>query len=139
MATNSLSFPNLFNVSQNRVNIVEDNASVVNRTSLLILSEPTELYNEPNQGVGLKRHLWQYNNPNEIAIIKDRIIAQLKLHEPCVIPDATQVSEGLLFTGSDKKSVDQEYNHLKMTVALKTTFGENIQVSLNDEIDGGNS
>ena len=61
--------------------------SIVNRSKLLILTEPTELYNNPDFGVGLKRHLFQYNNENQKAIIRDRIVEQLRLHEPCVDPD----------------------------------------------------
>ena len=88
--TNSWAWPNIFNVSQNQVNVVEDNKSIVSRTRLLILSEPTSLFNSPDFGVGLKRHLWQYNTENQKAIIKDRIVAQLKLNEPSVFPEKTQ-------------------------------------------------
>ena len=66
--TTSLSFPNMFNLSNNRVAVDEDLKSVTTRSRLLILSEPTELYNNPNFGVGLKRHLWKYNTENERAI-----------------------------------------------------------------------
>ena len=93
MATNSIAFPKMFDVSRNRVAILEDDQSVVNRSRLLILTEPTEIYNEPNQGVGLKRHLWQYNNKNQQAIVRDRIIDQLRLHEPCCVPENTQISD----------------------------------------------
>ena len=72
--TTSLSFPNLFDVARNQVSVTEDVQSVVNRSRLLILTEPTELYNNPDFGVGLKRHIWQYNNDNQKAIIKDRIL-----------------------------------------------------------------
>lgn len=139
MATNSISFPRMFDVSRNRVAILEDDQSVVNRSRLLILTEPTEIYNEPNQGVGLKRHLWQYNNDNQKAIIRDRIIDQLRLHEPCSIPENTQISDGLLFTGTnDAQSPYQNYNHLKLTVAIQTTFGDTLSVSLNNDAEGGN-
>lgn len=134
--TSSLAFPNIFDVSTNKVSVLEDGASVVNRTKLLILTEPTEVYNEPDQGVGLKRHLWQYNTPNEKAIIKDRIVAQLRLHEPCVVPDDTQFADGLIFTGSnDTTNIEQEYNKLKMTVAVKLTFGEHVTIDLNNASD----
>ena len=139
MATDSIAFPKMFDVSRNRVAILEDDQSVVNRSRLLILTEPTEIYNEPNQGVGLKRHLWQYNNDNQKAIIRDRIIDQLRLHEPCCIPENTQISDGLLFTGTnDAQSPYQNYNHLKLTVAIQTTFGDTLSVSLNNDAEGGN-
>lgn len=133
--TTSLSFPKMFNVSGNQVAVLEDSQSVVNRTRLLILTEPTELYNNPNQGVGLKRYLYQYNTDNQKAIIKDKIVEQLRIHEPCVVADDTQFADGLLFTG-DSTSIEQEYNQLKMTVAVKTTFGDTLNVTLNNEIGG---
>lgn len=133
--TNSWSFPNMLNVSSNSVNIVEDNISVVNRTRLLILTEPTELYNNPEFGVGLKRHLWQYNTSNQIAIIKDRINAQLRKCEPCVDPDKTSYADGLLFTGSDDMSMNENMNSLKMTIGLSTTYGDDITVTFNQLLD----
>ena len=133
--TNSWSFPNMLNVSSNSVNIAEDNISVVNRTRLLILTEPTELYNNPEFGVGLKRHLWQYNTSNQIAIIKDRINAQLRKCEPCLDPDKTSYTDGLLFTGSDDMSMKEQMNSLKMTIGLSTTYGDDITVTFNQLLD----
>lgn len=130
--TNSWAWPNIFNVSQNQVNIVEDNKSIVSRTRLLILSEPTSLFNSPDFGVGLKRHLWQYNTENQKAIIKDRIVAQLKLNEPSVFPEKTQYANGLLFTGSLSDDIDQDYNQLKMTVAVVTNYNETLEVTVED-------
>lgn len=130
--TNSWAWPNIFNVSQNQVNIVEDNKSIVSRTRLLILSEPTSLFNSPDFGVGLKRHLWQYNTQNQKAIIKDRIVAQLKLNEPSVLPEKTQYANGLLFTGSPSDDMNQDYNQLKMTVAVVTNYNETLEVTVED-------
>lgn len=130
--TNSWAWPNIFNVSQNQVNIVEDNKSIVSRTRLLILSEPTSLFNSPDFGVGLKRHLWQYNTENQKAIIKDRIVAQLKLNEPSVLPEKTQYANGLLFTGSPSDDINQDYNQLKMTVAVVTNYNETLEVTVED-------
>lgn len=130
--TNSWAWPNIFNVSQNQVNVVEDNKSIVSRTRLLILSEPTSLFNSPDFGVGLKRHLWQYNTENQKAIIKDRIVAQLKLNEPSVFPEKTQYANGLLFTGSPSDDINQDYNQLKMTVALVTNYNETLEVTVED-------
>lgn len=131
--TASIPWPNLFDVARNKLAIIENNASIVNRTKLLILTEPTELYNNPNFGVGLKRHLWQYNNENQKEIIKDRIVQQLKLHEPCVVPDETQFSDGLLFSGTnDPINSAQDYNRLKMTVALKSIYGDTAEININD-------
>ena len=134
--TNSWAWPNIFNVSQNQVNIVEDNKSIVSRTRLLILSEPTSLFNSPDFGVGLKRHLWQYNTENQKAIIKDRIVAQLKLNEPSVFPEKTQYANGLLFTGSPSDDINQDYNQLKMTVAVVTNYNETLVVTVEDGSNG---
>lgn len=131
--TNSWAFPNLFDVTTNRINIVEDEASVTNRTRLLILTEPTELYMNPNFGVGLKRYLWQYNTDNVKAMIKDRIKDQLAINEPCVEAQETEFSDDLLEEELNRFS-SQEYNRLKMTIGLKTTFGGTAQVALDDEI-----
>ncbi len=131
--TSSISFPKMFDVSRNMVNVKEDNASIVNRTRLLMLSDPTELYNDPTFGVGLKRYLWQYNTENTKAIIKDRIVQQLRDREPAVDPDATAFSDGLLYTGTPE-SVDDpivEMNQLKMTVTLRTIYKDEVTVELN--------
>lgn len=130
--TTSLAFPQMFDVTRNRVSTVEDNVSVVNRTRLLLLTEPTELYNNLDFGVGLKRHLWQYNTENQKAIIQDRIRNQLRKYEPCVNPDATSFADGLLFTGStDGQDAVSSTNRLKMTVGLQTVFGDALEVDVN--------
>lgn len=130
--TNSLAFPNMFDVARNKVGIISDNESIVNRNRLLILTEPTELYHNPNFGVGLKRHLWHYNTENEKAIMKDRIIEQLRLHEPSCAPDKTSFADGLLFTGVEDDMTAQKHNRLLLTVGIQTVFGEEVQVELND-------
>ena len=130
--TNSLSFPNMFDVARNKVGVISDNESIVNRSRLLILTEPTELYHNPNFGVGLKRHLWHYNTENEKAIMKDRIVEQLRLHEPCCVPDKTSFADGLLFTGVEDDYTAQKYNRLTMTVGIQTAFGDTVSVDLSD-------
>lgn len=131
MFTSSIAWPNLFDPASNRVAVLHDDVSVTNRSKLLILTEPTEIYNEPNQGVGLKRHLWQYNTSNQKAIIFDRIVDQLRLHEPCVLPEETRYTDGLQFTENYNSDMTQDYNELKMTVALRTTFGSNVDIDFN--------
>lgn len=130
--TNSLAFPNMFDVARNKVGVISDNESIVNRSRLLILTEPTELYNNPNFGVGLKRHLWHYNTENEKAIMKDRIVEQLRLHEPSCAPDKTSFADGLLFTGVEDDMTAQKHNRLLLTVGIQTVFGEEATVELND-------
>ena len=120
--TTSIAFPSMFDIARNKVAVLEDSASVVNRSRLLMMTEPTELYNEPNFGAGLKRHLWKYNTPNEIAVMRDRIAAQLKAWEPCCNADKTSFADGLLFTGSEEPVRTQEFNQVKMTVGISTIF-----------------
>lgn len=130
--TTSLSFPNMFNLTSNQVAVDEDLKSVTTRSRLLILTEPTELYNNPDFGVGLKRHLWKYNSENERALIKSRIIEQLRLHEPNVEAEKTQFTDGLLFTGdSSTQNSATEANEINMTVAMQTTFGKELSLDLN--------
>lgn len=131
--TTSWAFPNMIDPSRNKVQIVEDDASVVNRVRLLMLSDPTELYNEPQFGLGLKRYLWQYNNANTRAIIQSKIIEQLTLFEPSVEPEATSFADGLLFTGEENIPSSQEFNQLKMTVGLHTIYGDDLTVNLNTD------
>lgn len=131
MQTNSLNWPNMFDVSRNRCAVAEDNASIVNRVKLMILTEPTELYMNPTYGVGLKRHLFKYNTENERAIIKDRIVQQLKLWEPEVDADKTEFADGLLYTG-DQNSIKQDYNQLNMTITLRTIYGDTLTVDLSE-------
>lgn len=132
--TTSLSFPNMFNLTSNQVAIDEDLKSVTNRTRLLILTEPTELYNNPDFGVGLKRHLFKYNTENERGLMRDRIVEQLRLHEPDVVPEKTNFTDGLLFTG-DPNALDSstDGNEVNMTVAMQTTFSKEISLDLNSD------
>lgn len=130
--TTSLSFPNMFNLTSNQVAVDEDLKAVTTRSRLLILTEPTELYNNPDFGVGLRRHLFKYNTENEKAIIKDRIVEQLRLHEPDVVPDKTQFTDGLVFTGNPNSlSSATDANEINMTVAMLTTFGKELTLDLN--------
>ena len=76
---------------------------------------------------------WQYNNENQKAIIRDRIVEQLKLFEPDVVPEKTQFADGLLFTGSPSDAIEQDYNQLKMTVSLCTNYHTEIEVNLNTD------
>lgn len=130
--TTSLSFPNLFNISQNKVAVAEDNASIVNRTRLMMLTQPTELYHSPNFGLGLREHLWKYNNNNEKAIIKDKLIQQLRLHEPCVIPEKTEFIDGLVYSGTDTDSITQDYNSLKLTAVIATKYGDTLDIDIRE-------
>lgn len=130
MSTNSIAFPNMINVAGNRVSVKSGQSSVVNRVRLLMLTDPTELYNEPTFGVGLKRYLWQYNTPNTTAMIQNRIREQVRLYEPCVDADKTSFADGLIFSQEDAQAL---YNELKMTVGLHTVYGDELSITLNDQ------
>lgn len=130
--TTSWAFPNIFNVAQNCVGVLSDSQSLVNRSRLLILTEPTELYNNPDFGVGLKRYLWQYNTANTRAIIQDRIKDQLNKYEPYVDASATQFLSSLISDDRDPESVS--FNELDMSVGLVPTFGEPVSVDLNPDL-----
>ena len=129
--TNSLSFPNMFDVARNRVAVKTGEDSIINRTRLLILTEPTELYNSPDFGVGLKKYLWQYNNANTRAMIRERIKSQLSDYEPCVEAEKTTFSDGLSAssTGSDVAAM-KDINSLQMTVGLQTIYQYQLNVSV---------
>lgn len=131
--TNSIAFPNLFDVTRNRVNLFTDNRSIVNRTKLLMLTDPTEIYHNPTQGVGLKRYLWQYNNDNTRALVRDRIVEQLREHEPSVNADNTKFSDDLIFTEQQKSYNAQDHNKLKMTVVLETVYGNILRFPIDIE------
>lgn len=127
--TSSWAFPNIINVAQNKCEILEDEKAVVSRVRLLMLTEPTEIYNEPDQGVGLRRYLWQYNLPIVESQIHERTISQLRDHEPYVNPDNTQFADGNLFTGSTQDPVMKE-NKLEMTLSVETSFGRTVRVTV---------
>lgn len=132
--TTSIAFPNMFNVAQNCVAVKEDEASIVNRVRLLILSDPTSLYNSPTYGVGLRKYLWQYNNENTKGFIRDNIRDQLRIYEPCVNPDETIFVDGLLFTESEAEQMTtMEFNRIEMTIALYTIYGDKIEIKLNNQ------
>lgn len=122
----------MIDVARNVVSTVNGNRSVVNRSRLLMLTEPTELYNEPTFGVGLKRYLWQYNTQNVRAMMQNRIKDQLRLHEPCVDADNTSFADGLLTTGSEETLRDK-LQTLKMTIGLQTIFNDKLDLTIDIE------
>ena len=130
MYTTSLAFPNMINVAGNRVAVKSGNDSITNRVRLLILTDPTELYNSPDFGVGLRKYLWQYNTANVTARIKDQIVEQLRKYEPCVVADDTSFADGLIFSPDNTQ---KPYSQLKLTVGLKTVYADTLTVTINNE------
>lgn len=132
MICSSWAWPNMFNVSRSQVNLYNDTRSITNRVKLLLLTEPTELYMNPTFGVGLKRYLYTYNNDNTIALIRDRLVEQLRLWEPSVIPEETQIVRGNLYSRdpSDPISVSERMNELNLTITLVTIYRETVSFDL---------
>ena len=133
--TTSWNFPNIFNVAQNTVSVKEDEASIANRVRLLILTELTEVYNDVNQGVGLKKYIGRYNDINVRTELKSKIIEKLRMYEPDVIADKTLWSDELEFTNTDN-NIDTGTNtdRLNMTIALQTVYGTVVTVDLSDYV-----
>lgn len=129
--TTSIAFPNMFNVAQNQVAVLEDNVSITNRVRLLMLTDPTELYNSPKYGVGLKKYLFQYNNKNTVAHLQDTVREKVRQYEPYVDADKIEYAEGLVYSGTDNDSniESKQFNELPMTVKLGTKFGDVVTVS----------
>ena len=118
----------MFDVSRNIVGTLTDDASVTNRVRLLILSDPTSMYNEPEFGVGIKASMWKYNTPNTKAILKDKIKLQLDKFEPSVIAAETQFNDNLLFSELPENVVPE--NTLTLTVGLRTVYQSEITTNL---------
>jgi phage baseplate assembly protein W len=82
----------------------------------------------PTYGVGLKRYLFQYNNDNIIAEMRDRIVEQLRVWEPCVDPDKTTLTRGLDYTGEGNEL--QTGNVLNLTLTVYSIYGEALEINL---------
>ena len=126
--TTSLAWPNMFDVARNRVSVLEDNTTITNRVKLLLLTSPGELYNNPEQGVGLSKFLWQYHTVNTVAQIRDNIVAQLAKYEPFVQSEKTSVSDN----SDDTLSMQDALGRLKLTVGVVTTFEEPLEVTIDE-------
>lgn len=131
--TSSLKFPDMFDITHNSVKTLEGNQAIVNRDRLLLLSNPNELYNNPNFGAGLSQYLWTYNTPNTRAIIEQNIKDQLALHEPDVDAEETQFSEKLLSSNNVNAydTVNEYENEFNMTVGLHTKYADDTALDLN--------
>ena len=135
MICSSISYPDMFDVARNKVNLYNDTRSITNRVKLLLLTEPTELHMNPTFGVGLRKYMFQYNNDNTIARIKDDLIAQLELWEPAVVAEETKVERGSYSASADSvvEREAAELNHLKLTITLKTAYAEIISFDIDSK------
>jgi len=133
MICTSWAWPNIFDVARSKVTLYNGNKSITNRVKLLMLTDPTELYMTPNFGVGLKRFMFQYNGDNNIAMIKDALVEQLRLWEPSVVPEDTVVSSGLNYSQANDGSISASNpNTLNLTVTLKTKYGQSLSFNVTD-------
>lgn len=136
MICTSWSWPNMFDVARGQVNLYRDTKSIVNRVKLLLLTEPTELYNNPNFGVGLKKYLFIYNTENVPAMIRDDLVEQLKIWEPGVIAEETQVTRGLNYTAdpnSPDTSIAANLAKLNLTITLTTSRMKTVSFSVTSD------
>lgn len=127
--TTSIKFPNMIDPSRNTINVVQDNASIANRCRLLVLTEPTELYNEPEFGMGLKRYLWQYNGSTVRGMMQDKLRKVFGEWEPCVIADHTELSDTL---SASEDSINSAVNieALAAAITVVTKYGDTLSLGL---------
>lgn len=129
--TNSFSFPYMLNPIQNRVTLYQDNKAITNRTRLLMLTGKGELYNEPDFGLGLQKYMYKYNGEgnkpfaeNQVAILQSDLQDQLDKYEPYVKSGESTV----------ERNDDAEQDVLDVTVKLRTTYLQNIQIPLESDL-----
>lgn len=134
MICTSWSWPNMFDVSRNKVALYEDTRSIINRVKLLLLTDPTEMYMTPNFGVGLKKYLFLYNRDNVPAMIRDELIEQLRLWEPSVIPEETKVErkQSGAVDITNPELVRDKVSKLDLTITLVTGNMNTISFGVSD-------
>jgi phage baseplate assembly protein W len=135
MVCSSWAWPNMFDVARGKVNLYADTKSLTNRIKLLLLTEPTELYNVPNFGVGLKKYIFRYNSDNIPAMIRDELIEQLRLWEPDVIPEETQVERKEVASTQSLtvNSVGEAANKLELTISVTTSYMQQVSFGVSTE------
>jgi hypothetical protein len=129
----------MFDGARNRVAVLEDDASVTNRTRLLLLSCPGQLYNGVDFGVGLPRTQLQYNTPVAHAVLEQRIKDQLAKYEPMVYPEMTVLNKRPANKYGDINGDAEEIapNKLEATVAIVTRFSEiEVDIRMEDSTEG---
>lgn len=139
MICTSFAWPNMFDVSRGNVSLYSNVKSITNRIKLLLLSEPTELFMEPNYGVGLRKHIFKYNNDNVIALIQDELIEQLRLWEPGVIAEKTRVERGPEYSWDpyNPELVSDRMNVLDIQITVFTIHEQEISFNItNSDLDG---
>lgn len=123
----SLSFPNMFNIVQNRVGVLHDSEAVTSRTKLLLSASPKSMYNSPDFGVGLPENMFQYMTKNNQAALKDKVISKIEQYEPTAVAGAVDVIFDKRVEGQSEEVPD----HLEMIVKIGTVFGDVLEVEDN--------
>lgn len=76
--------------------------------------------------------MFTYNNENTVALIRDKLIAQLRLWEPGVIPEETKVETGLSYTDSNGEAT-ADINTLRLTITLMTSDMQYVSFGVSKE------
>lgn len=130
MNTSSWNFPNMINIAQNSIGILQDSNSIKNRLALLIKTEPTELFMNPEFGVGLKQYMWQYNNDTMRPIIEQKLTDKITQFEPSVIPESIEFKQTHDASITDATVTQEEANTFNITIVMQTNYGDTIEITI---------
>lgn len=130
MNTTSWNFPNMINIAQNSIGILQDSNSIKNRLALLIKTEPTELFMNPEFGVGLKQYMWQYNNDTMRPIIEQKLVDKITQFEPSVIPESIEFKQTHDASITDATVTQEEANTFNITIVMQTNYGDTIEITI---------
>jgi phage baseplate assembly protein W len=83
--TNSIKFPNIFNLNSGTVDTDTQYTSINRCIALILTTAPGELLGDPNFGCGLYTKLFDTYTPNESEMIKDDIVDALTKYENRII------------------------------------------------------
>lgn len=130
MNTSSWNFPNMINIAQNSIGILQDSNSIKNRLALLIKTEPTELFMNPEFGVGLKQYMWQYNNDTMRPIIEQKLTDKITQFEPSVIPESIEFKQTHDASITDATVTQEDANTFNITIVMQTNYGDTIEITI---------
>lgn len=86
----SIAFPKMFNSSS--TNIISDREATENNLKLLLLSEQNELLGDPYFGTGLKKYIYEQNNPVLRDMLVDNIYTAIALFMPQLVVKRKDIS-----------------------------------------------
>lgn len=120
----------MINIAQNSIGILQDSNSIKNRLALLIKTEPTELFMNPEFGVGLKQYMWQYNNDTMRPIIEQKLVDKITQFEPSVIPESIEFKQTHDASITDATVTQEEANTFNITIVMQTNYGDTIEITI---------